>query len=96
MELYHEVAIGSPRNRGLLIPQEQIIDVILEHGDKHAVYKSLYLYDEEGRQYHKLRKTFKDYLGKRYIRDVLIDIDKADNTDNYTLNKTKSVTTDET
>ena len=91
MQLYHEVAIGSPRNRGLLIPQEQIIDVILEHGDKHAVYKSLYLYDEEGRQYHKLRKTFRDFLGKRYIQNVLIDIDKGDNTANYTLNKTKGV-----
>ena len=91
MELYHEVAIGSPRNRGLLIPQEQVIDVILEHGNKYPVYKSLYLYDEEGRQYHKLRKTFKDFLGKRYIKDVLIDIDKGDNSDEYTLNKTKSV-----
>ena len=91
MELYHEVAIGSPQQRGLLIPQEQIIDVILEHGEKYAIYKSLYLYDEEGRQYHKLRKTFKDFLGKRYIKDVLIDIDKGDNTDEYTLNKTKGV-----
>ena len=91
MELYHEVAIGGPQNRGLLIPQEQIIDVILEHGDKYAVYKSLYLYDEEGRQYHKLRKTFKDFLGKRYIKNILIDIDRGDNTDEYTLNKTKGV-----
>jgi len=91
VELYHEVAIGSPRNRGLLIPQEQVIDVVLEHGDKYAVYRSLYLYDEEGRQYHKLRKSFKDFLGKRYIRDVLIDIDRGDNTDDYTLNKTKGV-----
>ena len=91
MELYHEVAIGGPQNRGLLIPQEQVIDVILEHGDKYAVYKSLYLYDEEGRQYHKLRKTFKDFLGKRYINNVLIDIDRGDNTDEYTLNKTKGV-----
>ena len=91
MELYHEVAIGGPHNRGLLIPQEQVIDVILEHGDKYAVYKSLYLYDQEGKEYHKLRKTFKDFLGKRYIENVLIDIDRGDNTDNYTLNKTKSV-----
>ena len=91
MELYHEVAIGSPQNRGLLIPQEQIIDVILEHGDKYAVYKSLYLYDEEGKEYHKLRKTFKDFLGKRYIRDILIDIDRGDNSDDYTLNKTKGI-----
>jgi len=91
VELYHEVAIGSPRNRGLLIPQEEVIDVILKHGNKYAVYKSLYLYDEEGKKYHNLRKTFKDFLGKRYIKDVLIDIDRGDNSDEYTLNKTRSI-----
>ena len=91
MQLYHEIAIGSPRNRGLLIPEEQVIDVLLKKGRNEAVYKSLYLYDEEGKEYHKIKKTFKDFLGKRYIKNVLIDIDKSQNTDDYTLNKTKSV-----
>lgn len=91
MTLYHEVAIGSPQQRGLLIPQEQIIDVILKHGQDSAIYKSLYLYDEEGKDYHKLRRTFKDFLGKRYIHDILIDIDRGDNTNDYTLNKTRGI-----
>lgn len=91
MQLYHEIAIGSPRNRGLLIPESQIIDILLKHGKKEAVYKSLYLYDEEGKEYHKIKRTFKDFLGKRYIKSVLIDIDKGQNTDDYTLNKTRSV-----
>lgn len=91
MQLYHEIAIGSPRNRGLLIPESQVIDILLKHGKKEAVYKSLYLYDEEGKEYHKIKRTFKDFLGKRYIKSVLIDIDKGQNTDDYTLNKTRSV-----
>tara|TARA_Y100001973_G_scaffold15650_1_gene22631 strand:+ start:2376 stop:4199 length:1824 start_codon:yes stop_codon:yes gene_type:complete len=91
VQLYHEIAIGSPRNRGLLIPKEQLIDVLLSDGKKQAIYKSLYLYDEEGKSYHKIKRTFKDFLGKRYINNVLIDIDKGQNTDDYTLNKTKSV-----
>ncbi len=91
MQLYHEIAIGSPRNRGLLIPKEQLIDILLSDGKKQAIYKSLYLYDEEGKNYHKIKRTFKDFLGKRYINNVLIDIDKGQNTDDYTLNKTKSV-----
>ena len=91
MQLYHEIAIGSPRNRGLLIPKEQLIDILLSDGKKQAIYKSLYLYDEEGKSYHKIKRTFKDFLGKRYINNVLIDIDKGQNTDDYTLNKTKSV-----
>ncbi len=91
MTLYNEIAIGGPQNRGLLIDQEQVIDVILEHGKNKAVYKSLYLYDQEGLEYFKLRRTLKDFLGKRYINDVLIDIDKGQNTHEYTLNKTRSV-----
>jgi hypothetical protein len=89
--LYNEIAIGGPQNRGLLIDQEQVIDVILEHGKDKAVYKSLFLYDQEGLEYFKLRRTLKDFLGKRYINDVLIDIDKGQNTDEYTLNKTRGV-----
>ena len=91
MQLYHEIAISSPRNRGLLVPEKQLIDILLSEGSKQAVYKSLYLYDEEGKEYHKIKRTFKDFLGKRYIKDVLIDIDKGQNTDDYTLNKTKGV-----
>ena len=91
MTLYNEIAIGGPQNRGLLIEQEQVIDVILEHGKDKAVYKSLYLYDQEGLEYFKLRRTLKDFLGKRYINDVLIDIDKGQNTNEYTLNKTRGV-----
>jgi len=91
VQLYHEIAISSPRNRGLLVPEKQLIDILLSEGKKQAVYKSLYLYDEEGKEYHKIKRTFKDFLGKRYIKDVLIDIDKGQNTDDYTLNKTKGV-----
>ena len=91
MNLYHEIAIGSPRQRGLLIPEEQVIDVILEHGQSRAVYKSVYLYDDEALEYFKLKRTLKDFLGKRYIKDILIDIDKGQNTDEHTLNKTRGI-----
>ena len=91
MNLYHEIAIGSPRQRGLLVQEEQLIDVILEHGQSRAVYKSVYLYDEEALDYFKLKRTLKDFLGKRYIKDILIDIDKGQNTDEHTLNKTRGI-----
>ena len=91
MSFFNEVAIGSPRNRGLLIPEEQVIDVIIEHGENNAVYKSLYLYDKEAKEYFKIRKTLKDFIGKRYIKNVLIDIDKGQDSDKHTLNKTKGV-----
>ena len=91
MQLYHEIAISSPRNRGLLVPEEQLIDILLYEGKNQAVYKSLYLYDEEGKEYHKIKRSFKDFLGNRYIKDVLIDVDKGQNTEYYTLNQTKGV-----
>ena len=41
---YVEIAVGSPRNRGLLIRRSQL-KRYLKRDD--AVYRSTYLYDEE-------------------------------------------------
>ncbi len=73
------------------MPEEDVPSIIAKYGKNEAVYKSLYLYDEEGKQYHQLKKTFKNFHGKRYINNILIDIDKGQNTDAHTLNKTRSV-----
>ena len=43
----------------------------------------MYFYDEEGKQYVSQNGTLKNYFGMRYIDEVLIDIDKGQNTDDY-------------
>lgn len=80
-----EVAIGSPRHRGLLIPREEMHLYILDEGKDKPVYRSMYFYDEEGKTYVDKNGTLKNYFGMRYIDEVLIDIDKGQNTDSFTL-----------
>ena len=71
-----EVAIGSPRYRGLLIPLEEMHLYVLDEGDSKPVYRSMYLYDEEGKNYVDQNSTLKNYFGIRHIDEILIDIDK--------------------
>ena len=92
MELYVEVAIGSPHKRGLLMPigkYEQHMTEFLERGQYIPIYRSHYLYDKEALVFTQDSKSLKDYMGKRYIDNVLIDIDKKDDSDERVLEKAK-------
>ena len=85
---YVEIAVGSPRNRGLLIRRSQL-KRYLKRDD--AVYRSTYLYDDDALDYVKSTGSIKDYFGMRWIDKIIIDIDKCDNTDERTLDKTRAV-----
>ena len=87
--MYIEVAVGSPRKRGLLIPLDTLPDLIYNEGKENAVYRSTYLYYEDALEYRKLKGSLKDFLGLRGIDWIPIDIDKKDNTDEYTLDVTR-------
>ena len=85
---YVEIAVGSPRNRGLLIRRSQL-KRYLKRDD--AVYRSTYLYDDDALDYVKSTGSIKDYFGMRWIDKIIIDIDKCDNTDERTLDKTRAL-----
>jgi len=92
MTLYVEVAIGSPRQRGLLMTlgeYEKNLNEFFEANKTMPIYRSHYLYDENAVDFVRSNHSLKDYMGKRYIDSVLIDIDKKDNSDNYTLEQCK-------
>jgi archaellum biogenesis ATPase FlaH len=94
MELFVEVAIGSPQSRGLLMTlgeYEKNINEFFAKGQTIPIYRSHYLYDNNAMDFVNSNSSLKDYMGKRYIDSVLIDIDKKDNSDNYTLQQAKEV-----
>lgn len=64
---------------------------ILDEGKTKPVYRSMYFYDEEGKEYVNTNSTLKNFFGMRYIDEVLIDIDKGQNTDDYTLRCAQSI-----
>jgi len=83
--VYIEVAVGSPRKRGLLIPLDTLPDLIYNEGKEQAVYRSTYLYYEDAIDYRKIKGSLKDFLGTRGIDWIPVDIDKGQNTDEFTL-----------
>ena len=75
--MYLEIAVGSPRNRGLLIHKNNLYKYLSKN---EPVYRSLYLYNDK-------QIIIKNYFGERDIDNIIIDIDKDDNSDEHTLNK---------
>ena len=84
---YVEIAKGSPGNRGIIIPIEELG----EHVSRFPLYRSVYLYDETAVEYVKENNTLKNFFGIRYIDKIPIDIDKKDNTDEKTLDVLRSI-----
>tara|TARA_R100000458_G_C8277825_1_gene253544 strand:+ start:2754 stop:4544 length:1791 start_codon:yes stop_codon:yes gene_type:complete len=91
MARFVEMAIGSPSRRGTLVPYDDMWDIVYETGGNQAIYRSVYIYDEEGLDFVHKNRTVKSFLGTRYIDEIPIDIDKGDNTDEYTHNMAKDI-----
>jgi len=89
--MYVEIAIGSPSKRGTLVPLEELWDMVYENGASQAIFRSVYMYDEEAADFVKRSGSIKNYLGTRYIDEIPIDIDKGQNTDEYTLKQAQAV-----
>ena len=87
--MYVEIAVSSPRNRGTLVLRSELHKYIPKNGD--ALYRSVYLYDEDAKKYADSKGTLKGYHGKRGIDNVLIDIDRKDNSNEYTLKQLRAI-----
>ena len=86
--IYVEIAVGSPRNRGIMVLKSDLHKYIPMDGT--ALYRSVYLYNEEAKEFADSKGTLKGYHGERGIDNVLIDIDRKDNSDEYTLKRLRS------
>jgi archaellum biogenesis ATPase FlaH len=86
--MYLEVAEGTPFNRGVPLTKPEMIEKL---NPLVPLYRSTYLYDEEGRDWMLKNKSVKGYFGMRYIDHIILDIDKEKNTDILTLNKARAI-----
>ncbi len=79
---YIEIAKQEPRNRGFVIPKKELASHI---NPEEPLYRSLYLYDEAGKNQIENAGSVGDFYGTRWIDKVLIDIDKGDSSNEETL-----------
>ena len=89
---YIEIAPGSPHHRGTLIPLDRLGKYIDVEGT--PLYRSLYIYGDEAANYVGKTGSLRNYYGERSVDKILIDIDKQNNSDEYTLDKARSVVYD--
>ena len=89
---YVEIAKGSPRFRGTLIPLDELSKHIDAAGT--PLYRSLYTYDQEALDFVEKNGSLRNFYGERAIDKILIDIDKQNNTDEYTLDRARSIMLD--
>ena len=85
---YIEIAKETPRKRGVLIPQNELVNHL---GDV-PVYRSMYLYDSQAVDFADANNnSLRNYYGARAIDNILIDIDREQNTDDFTLRKCQGI-----
>ena len=84
---YVEVAKKEPRNRGFVIPKTELASHI---NPEIPLYRSLYLYDDTGRDKIQETGSVGDFYGPRWIDKVLVDIDKGDNSNEETLRQAQA------
>lgn len=84
---YIEIAKETPRKRGVLIPKTELT----KHLNGTALYRSLYLYNDEANDYVHSTNSVRNFYGSRSIDNILIDIDKEQNTDEFTHRKCQSI-----
>jgi len=85
---YVEVAVGGPHNRGNLVLRSELGHYLPKDGS--PLYRSVYLYGDDAKEYADSHRTLKGYHGKRGIDNILIDIDRKDNSDEYTLKQLRA------
>jgi archaellum biogenesis ATPase FlaH len=92
MNYFVEIVRGSPvGNRGAIIPFEQITQEIRDAQEKkHELYRSYYLYDAEINEYVKKNRSISAYTGKAYLGNIVLDIDKSKNSEQYTLERLRA------
>ena len=84
--MYKEIAIGQLSNRGVIIPVTSLKEKIeLAIHNNQELYNSYYDFDDELLEHFKIRKYVRNYRGKYYLDNPIIDIDKGKNTDEFTL-----------
>ena len=87
MEMIYEIAHTNARNRGHFIVPSKLDTIIKGKMSNGLVYKSVYAYDKSILEHFKTRKSVAKFNGTRYIEDIVFDIDKKENTDQYTKDK---------
>lgn len=87
---YIEIAEGSVKNRGIIIPADKLWERIMRARENNEeLYNSVWEFDEKVVQHFKVNKTISSYKGKASIPYIIFDIDKKEDTDEFVLRRAR-------
>jgi len=89
MEFY-ELAEFRVNNRNRLIRSTNIPGLIADKGQQCPLYRSIFWYTEDVMDFLKANKSIASYRGVRGINEIVIDIDKGNNSNEFTLSKLRA------
>lgn len=99
MELYTEIAIGSPLNRGHIIKASELpssLELVNTPTNKQELYVSYYKFDKNFPEFVKRTGSVKGYDGICYLSRILLDLDRGEDSDDVVLDKTREFVNDMT
>lgn len=79
---YIELAIGSPQDRGKIIP---LVDLRKYIKERVELYRSYYTYGDDILDYVRTKRTVSGFPGKMWLDQITLDIDKGKSTDDEVL-----------
>ena len=85
--MYLEIVMGGPYNRGSLISKKELSEWISNAvSQEEDLYRSMYLYTKDV-----VGKKIKGYIGPRAIDNIVLDVDKGDDSHELTLENARHV-----
>lgn len=91
---YVEIALGAPNNRGSAIPVGELGDWVTKaQVNGMPLYRSYYSFDAELIDHLRVFKTIRTFKGKRYLDQIIFDIDKGKDADAYVLERVRAFIT---
>ena len=88
--LFTEIVYGTVANRGTIIPLTEVSAYIQKaQREQQELYASYYTFDDGVVEHLKKAKTVKGFKGQCHLRQILLDIDKGKDTDEFVLQRTR-------
>jgi archaellum biogenesis ATPase FlaH len=87
--IYKEVAIGSTNVRNILMLKSEIPNKVKTLDNSSEMYMSVYDYDKDIIEHIQVYKTVRSFRGKYYINEIVLDVDKKTDTDEYVLDRAR-------
>ena len=90
MQKYIEIATGMPNHQGICIPTTELWNKMRQcQANNMELYRSFFNYDKRLQEHMRTRKSPSGFIGDMSVDTLVLDIDRAKNTDEFVLQRAR-------